>query len=84
MPRPARRLLPLLCAAALVAMPVFAQTGAHGAQPLTSAQVPLPADVGYPGTLAIAVDATDPAPRIVPIREATPAQPGRLTQLYPQ
>ncbi|HEY4582867.1 MAG TPA: hypothetical protein VIG88_08390 [Lysobacter sp.] len=65
-------------------MPVFAQTGAHGAQPLTSAQVPLPADVGYPGTLAIAVDATDLARRIVRIREAIPAQPGRLTLLYPQ
>ena len=84
MPRPARRLLPLLCAAAFAAMPVFAQTGANGAHPLSSPQVPLPADTPYPGTVSITVDATDLARRIVRIREEIPAQPGRLTLLYPQ
>lgn len=79
MNRPARRLLPFLCAAVLAASPVFAQD-----IPLTSAQVPLPADTPFPGTLSIFVDATDLARRIVRIREDIPARPGRLTLLYPQ
>ncbi|GAB6194759.1 M61 family metallopeptidase [Lysobacter xanthus] len=83
MPRPARRLLPLLCATLLATSLAFAQTGAD-ATPLTSAQVPLPADVAFPGTLAIHVDATDLARRIVRIREEIPASTGRLTLLYPQ
>jgi predicted metalloprotease with PDZ domain len=78
MPRPTRRLLPLLCALALAA-PAFAQD-----IPLTSAQVPLPADAPFAGTLRIDVDATDLARRVVRVREQIPAQPGRLTLLYPQ
>ncbi|MGY4515094.1 M61 family metallopeptidase [Lysobacter sp. HA18] len=79
MSRPARRLLPLMCAAVLATSPAFAQT-----IPLTSAQVPIPADTAYPGTVSIAVDATDLARRIVRVRETIPAQPGPLTLLYPQ
>ncbi|AXK72777.1 M61 family peptidase [Lysobacter sp. TY2-98] len=79
MSRPVRRLLPLLCAAALAAAPAFAQDIA-----LTSAQVPVPADTAYPGTVSIHVDATDLARRIVRVREEIPAQAGRLTLLYPQ
>ena len=79
MPRPARRLLPLLCAAALAVAPAFAQE-----VPLTSAQVPLPVDAPYAGTVSVFVDATDLARRIVRIREEIPARPGRLTLLYPQ
>ena len=82
MPRPARRLLPLLCALAL--SPAFAQTAATDAFPQVSAQVPLPVDAPYAGTVSVFVDATDLARRIVRIREEIPAQPGRLTLLYPQ
>ena len=81
MSRPVRRLLPLLCALALApSAPLLAQD----APPLTSAQVPLPANVAYPGTIAIAVDATDLAQRIFKVRETIPVQPGALTLLYPQ
>lgn len=83
MPRSARRLLPLFCAAILAAGPAVAQTAAD-AIPLTSPRVPLPADAPFAGTVAIHVDATDLARRIVRIREEIPAKPGRLTLLYPQ
>ncbi|WP_133479801.1 M61 family metallopeptidase [Cognatilysobacter segetis] len=79
MPRPARRLLPLLCALALAPAFAFAQD-----IPLTSAQVPLPVDAPFAGTVRIDVDATDLARRIVRIREEIPAKAGRLTLLYPQ
>ncbi|MDR2013134.1 MAG: M61 family peptidase, partial [Rhodanobacter sp.] len=48
------------------------------------AQVPAPEDVAYPGTLRVAVDATDLARRIFRVHETIPVQPGPLTLLYPQ
>lgn len=77
---PARcRTLSLLCAAALTTAPAVAQE-----IPRLSARIPLPADTPYPGTLAVSVDATDLARRIIRVREQIPATPGAMTLLYPQ
>lgn len=43
-----------------------------------------PADIPYPGTVALTVDLTDITRRIVNIHETIPVQPGKLTLLYPQ
>lgn len=47
-------------------------------------EVPPPKDVPFNGGLRIEVDATDLNRRIFRVRETIPAQPGRLTLLYPQ
>ncbi|GAP65208.1 glycyl aminopeptidase [Mizugakiibacter sediminis] len=52
--------------------------------PRARAAVPAPADTPYPGTLKLAVDASDVARRIFRVREEIPVQPGPLTLLYPQ
>jgi predicted metalloprotease with PDZ domain len=82
MSAPVRRLLPLLCALALSAPACLLAQDAP--PPLTSAQVPLPADTDYPGTITVAVDASDLAQRIFKVRETIPVQAGALTLLYPQ
>jgi predicted metalloprotease with PDZ domain len=41
-------------------------------------------DADYPGTLKVAVDATDTDHRIFRVRETIPAQPGPLTLLFPE
>ena len=48
------------------------------------AEKPAPADVEYPGTLKLAVDATDLEHRIFRVREEIPVSGGELTLLYPQ
>ncbi|MGY3041083.1 putative metalloprotease with PDZ domain [Rhodanobacter sp. TND4EL1] len=48
------------------------------------ADVPVPQDVPFQGTLKVNVDATDLAHRIFRVHEVIPAQPGPLTLLYPQ
>jgi len=48
------------------------------------AENPAPADVDYPGTLKLAVDATDLDHRIFRVREEIPVSGGELTLLYPQ
>jgi len=48
------------------------------------ADVPAPADVAFPGTVKLAVDATDIDRRIFRVREEIPVAPGSLTLLYPQ
>ncbi len=48
------------------------------------ADVPVPQDVPYQGTLQINVDATDLARRIFRVHQVVPATPGPLTLLYPQ
>lgn len=49
------------------------------------AQVPPPQDVPYaPGPIAIEVDATNLAQRIIGVTQRIPVQPGPLTLLYPQ
>jgi len=52
--------------------------------PLANAQTAPPVDTPYPGTLTIAVDATDLAHRVFHVTEHIPVQPGPLTLLYPQ
>jgi predicted metalloprotease with PDZ domain len=46
--------------------------------------VPPPRDVAYPGTLRLAVDATDIEHRLFRVHESLPVAPGRLTLLYPK
>jgi len=48
------------------------------------AEVPAPADIAYPGTLKLAVDATDLDHRIFRVREEIPVAAGPLTLFYPQ
>src|SRR3546814_10027895 len=54
----------------------FAAATAHAAGPP-------PADVVYPGTIDIEVDATDLAQRIFRVKQEMPVQPGPLTLLFP-
>ena len=46
--------------------------------------IPAPADVAYPGTIRLAVDASDVDRRIFRVREEIPVVAGPLTLLYPQ
>jgi len=48
------------------------------------AAAPAPADTDYPGTLRLAVDATDLDHRVFRVRETIPVTPGPLTLFYPQ
>ena len=48
------------------------------------AATPAPADIDYPGTLKLAVDATDIDHRVFRVREEIPVAAGALTLLYPQ
>lgn len=48
------------------------------------ADVPVPQDVPFEGTLQINVDASDLARRIFRVHEVIPASPGPMTLLYPQ
>ncbi|MCI4568093.1 hypothetical protein [Lysobacter sp. CFH 32150] len=82
MSRSLRRLSPALLPMLLLVSSVQAQTTPPPS--LASAGIAAPADVAYPGTIAIAVDATDLSQRIFKIRETIPVQAGRLTLLYPQ
>ena len=68
---PRRRALPLLLSAML-------------ATPLAQAQTAPPQDRDYPGTLSLAIDATDLAHRVFHATQKIPVQPGPLTLLYPQ
>ncbi|MEO8673090.1 MAG: peptidase M61 [Tahibacter sp.] len=69
---PLRRLLaPVSLAVSLVWSGAQAQTAA-------------PQDVEYPGTLALSVDATDVAHRVLHATLQIPVRPGALTLLYPQ
>lgn len=82
MSRSLRRLSPALLPMLLLVSSVQAQTTPPPS--LASAEIAAPTDVAYPGTIAIAVDATDLSQRIFKIRETIPVQAGRLTLLYPQ
>ena len=57
---------------------------AIGCVAIARADVPAPADVAYPGTLALGVDATDLDHRIFRVHEEIPVAAGPLTLLYPQ
>ena len=53
--------------------------------PVAFAQVPVPvADRDFPGTIQLAVDATDLSRRVYQVRERIPVQPGPLKLWYPQ
>ncbi|HTD28080.1 MAG TPA: M61 family peptidase, partial [Xanthomonadaceae bacterium] len=54
------------------------------ALPAAYAQTAAPVDTPYPGTLDVAVDATDLAHRIFHVHERIPVQSGPLTLLYPR
>ena len=58
--------------------------GSAPAQEGAAAAIPAPADVAWPGTLKLDVDATDVGRRIFRVREQIPVVPGPLTLLYPQ
>jgi predicted metalloprotease with PDZ domain len=57
---------------------------------LAQAPIPLPAEIGvpqdrpYPGTIRVAVDATDVTRHIFRVKETIPVKPGSLTLLYPK
>ncbi len=51
---------------------------------VASAQTPAPADTDYPGTLKLAVDATDLDHRIFRVREEIPVIAGPLVLFYPE
>ncbi|NIJ09006.1 putative metalloprotease with PDZ domain [Sphingomonas vulcanisoli] len=79
----ARIALPLLATAAL-AQAGPSPTGASKPQALPITQTIPPAkDVPYPGTIKLAVDATDTARHIFQISETIPVQPGHLVLLHP-
>jgi predicted metalloprotease with PDZ domain len=77
------RALPPLRLAAIIAIGLW---GASAVGPaFAEAQViPPPQDTRYPGTLKIAVDASDVAQGIFRVHEVVPVQGGELTLLYPQ
>ena len=54
------------------------------ARAIDAAEIAAPRDIPYPGTLSLSVDVTDLDRRLFMVRESIPAQPGRLTLLYPQ
>jgi predicted metalloprotease with PDZ domain len=62
--------------------PLLAALLASGA--IAADTIPAPADLPYPGTIVLKVDATNTAQQIFRIHESIPAKPGRLTLLYPQ
>ncbi len=68
-----RRLLPLALSLLLAGV----------AQAQTSAAVPVPQDVPYPGTIKLEVDATNLSQRIFRVRQTIPVQAGKLTMLFP-
>jgi predicted metalloprotease with PDZ domain len=51
---------------------------------LASTRYPQPRAVPYPGTIQVAVDATDIERKVFRVRETLPVKPGRLTLLYPR
>lgn len=61
-----------------------AATALFIAAAVARAASPAPADTDYPGTLKLAVDATDLDHRVFRVREEIPVAPGPLTLFYPQ
>ena len=76
--------------AALIATPALAQhdpapTGTSKPQPLPIVDtIPAPRDIPYPGTIRLAVDATDVTHGVFRVTETIPVQAGPLTLLYPK
>ena len=76
----------LILLAATAAVPAFAQVELSRPQPAPMEnRIPAARDLPYPGTLAIAVDATDTARAVFRVRQTIPVQgAGPLTLLYPE
>jgi predicted metalloprotease with PDZ domain len=76
----------LACAAApLSAQTTDAATGISMPQPSPIADTIPPArDIAYPGTIRLAVDATDTTRAIFRVKETIPVKPGPVTLLYPK
>jgi len=73
-----------LLASVAVAQTNGASTGTSQPNPLPIVDtVPQPRDIAYPGTIKLAVDATDIAHRIFRIEEQIPVKAGQLVLLYP-
>ncbi len=62
----------------------LAATAMFMAATAARAATPAPADTDYPGTLKLAVDATDLDHRVFRVREEIPVAAGPLTLFYPQ
>lgn len=79
------RLIPFLFLSSL-AVTSFALAQSSGPQPLPMPpQIAPPRDIPYPGTIRLAVDATDVEHRIFTIHETIPVRAGEpVTLLYPQ
>ena len=75
-----RRIAARLALAASLAL----AAGAVAAPVSPGAQLPVPRDTPYPGTLALHVDASDTRQGIFRVRETIPVQAGPLTLLYPE
>ena len=76
--------LPLLATAA-AAQTTEAPTGTSKPQPAPLVDaIPPPRDRPYPGTIRLAVDASDTVHGIMRVKETIPAAPGPLTLLYPK
>ena len=80
-----RHLTPACIAIAALAV-TFAASAQTGPQPLPMpAAIPTPRDVPYPGTIRLAVDATDTARGIFRVHETVPvAQAGAMVLLFPK
>jgi hypothetical protein len=78
---------PLFAASAILAA---ALTAAEGQQHAAAMPAPLPAPIAapqdhpYPGTIRLAVDATDLAHAIFRVHETIPARPGPMVLLFPK
>jgi len=75
----------LLAATILSSTAAFAQSAGPSPAPMP-AEIPAPKDVAYPGTIKLAVDATDTTHGIFRVHETipVPANTGDLILLYPQ
>src|SRR5690348_4277622 len=62
----------------------IAGTAGIGWADTAKAGVPSPKDTAYPGTIRIAVDASDTAQGIFRVHEVVPVHGRELTLLYPQ
>lgn len=72
-----------VAAALALSAPALASPGPTPAPP--ELPLPTPADQPYPGTISLAVDASDVARRIVQVRESVPVTgSGEMVLLYPQ
>ena len=78
-----RRLMPVVFIAGCAALIAAGITPAQTPLPLPP-EIAAPKDVPFPGTIRVAVDATDVTRHIFRVKETVPVQSGSLTLLYPK